>query len=148
MALAEFTHHSSRGQRTARVWEEVENATHNVLRHQKSPPLGMRPGCLADPEPQRGDRSPRRFAGDGLPTLALPPLAGSAAEAVDASTLTFLLSRNLELQKEKDEEEKRREKEEEEAKVVEELAQLDAELVALLRIPVDYRNPSKKRRKW
>ena len=45
MALAEFTHHSSRGQRTARAWEEVEveNATHDGLRAQKkTPPPGER----------------------------------------------------------------------------------------------------------
>ena len=42
--MAEFTHHSSRGQRTARAWEEVENATHDGLRAQKTPPPGVRPG--------------------------------------------------------------------------------------------------------
>ena len=35
MALAEFTHHSSRGQRTARAWEEVENVSHDGLRHRR-----------------------------------------------------------------------------------------------------------------
>ena len=92
MALSEFTHHSSRGQRTARALEEVENATHDAPRRQKTPPPGERPGSLFDPGPQRSDRSLRRSAGDGLPQLITPSLASTASEAVDSATLAFLLS--------------------------------------------------------
>ena len=134
MAVAEATHHSSRGQRTATAIREVEEqVAHFGLRAQKTPPPGERPGCLADPAPQRSDRSQRRFAGNALPTFALPSLAGSAAEAVDASTLTFLLGQNLALQKLKGEEEKRREEEEEEeAKLANEEDEVSAAVPAAL----------------
>ena len=66
---------------------------------------------------QRSDRTVRHSAGAGLPTLALPSLA-----------------------EKKDEEEKKKEKEVQE-KLVEELAKLDAELLALLQIPEDRRTP-------
>ena len=130
MGLAAALHHSAQRPKTVveEPKEEVENVTRDGLRAQKSPPPGERPGILAEPGPQRSDRTVRHFAGAGLPTLALPSLAGSAAEAVDASTLNFLLSQNLALQKKKDVEEKKKEKEVE-AKAVAELAQLDAELV-------------------
>ena len=113
MALAEFTHHSSRGQRTARAWEEVENATHDAPRRQKTPPPGERPGSLFDPGPQRSDRSLRRSAGDGLPQLVTPSLASTASEAMDSATLAFLLSQSLAAKKH--EEQKKREEEAKEA---------------------------------
>ena len=71
MALAEYTHHASRGQTRARAREEVELATHFGLRAQKTPPPGERPGLLLEPGPQRSDRTVRRSSGDSLPTLAL-----------------------------------------------------------------------------
>ena len=37
---------------------------------------GARPGIFVEPGPQRSDRSWRRSAGDGLPTIGLPALAG------------------------------------------------------------------------
>ena len=86
----------------------------------------------------------RHSAEARLPTLALPSLAVSAADAVDASSLKFLLGQNLALQKKKYVEEKK--EKEVEAKVVAELAQLDAELVALLRIPDDRRTPPQEAR--
>ena len=147
MALAAASHHSAqqdaapRGLDTGtRAREVEEQVAHFGLRAQTAPPPGTRPGILADPGPQRSDRTVRHSAGAGLPTLALPSLAGSAAEAVDTSALTFLLGQNLERQKMKDEEEKRKEKEVQE-KLVEELAKLDTELLAILRIPEDRRTP-------
>ena len=110
MALAEFTHHSSRGQRTARAWEEVENATHDGLRAQKTPPPGERPGCLPDPGPQRSDRTVRHSAGEA-PSLLPPLLADAAADVVDHSSLAFLLRASLR--------QRRKEEEEEEARKVE-----------------------------
>ena len=64
--------------------------THSVLRGPKQPPPGERPGILAQPGPQRSDRSRRHSSGDNLPTLALPVLAVSAGEAVDAFSLRYL----------------------------------------------------------
>ena len=103
MALAEYSHHASRGQTRARAREEVEHVTHSGLRAQKTPPPGERPGLPLEPRPQRSDRTVRRSSGDNLPTLALPVLAGSAGEAVDARTLRFLLGRSLAERKEKEE---------------------------------------------
>ena len=40
-------HTSSRGQKTASAWEEVENTSNNVLRHHKTPLLGVRARSLA-----------------------------------------------------------------------------------------------------
>ena len=90
MALAAALHHSAgpmekqvelqqntalRGQTTGtRAREEVVKATHDALRGQNTPPPGERPGILAEPGPQRSDRSLRRSAGDGLPTLAKPSM--------------------------------------------------------------------------
>ena len=105
MALAAALHHSVgpkekvemqqngalRGQKTAaRAGEEVVHDAHDALRGQKTPPPGVRPGSLCDPGPQRSDRTVRRFSGE-LPLLAAPMLADSAAEAVDARTVRYLL---------------------------------------------------------
>ena len=106
MALAEFTHHSSREQRTARAWEEVENATHDGLRAQKTPPPGELPGCLSDPGPQRSDRTVPHSRGVA-PSLLLPSLADAAADVVDHSSLAFLLKASLS-QRRKEEEEARK----------------------------------------
>ena len=64
MALAESTHHTSRGQRFARAGEEVREE-HDALRRQRPPPPqpelfqlfeeepgGSRPPCLGEPGPQ------------------------------------------------------------------------------------------------
>ena len=57
MTLAEKLHHTSRGQKLARVGEEVVHDAHDAPRGPKTPPLGVRPGSLAEPAPQRRDRS-------------------------------------------------------------------------------------------
>ena len=105
MALAAALHHSAgpaekvemqqngapRGLMTAaRVGEVEEQVTHAGLRAQKAPPSGVRLGILAEPRPQRSDRSRRHFSRDSLPTLATPSLAGSTGEAADSSSLRFL----------------------------------------------------------
>ena len=105
MALAAALHHSAgpkekvemqqngalRGLKTA-AWagEEVVHDAHDALRGQKTPPPGVRPGSLCDPGPQRSDRTVRRSSGE-LPLLAAPVLADTAAEAVDARTVRYLL---------------------------------------------------------
>ena len=51
---------------------------------------------LAEPGPQRSDRSQRHFPGDTHPTLDLPVLAGESGEVVDASALASLTRAVLE----------------------------------------------------
>ena len=80
-----------RGQKTAaRAGEEVVHDAHDALRGQKTPPPGVRPGSLSDPGPQRSDRTVRRSSGVA-PLLSAPMLADTAAEAVDARTVRYLL---------------------------------------------------------
>ena len=115
MALAAALHHSDgpkekveiqqngapRGQKTAaRAGEEVDP------REQETPPPGARPGILAEPQPQRSDRSRRHFSGDCLPTLGLPVVAGALGEQVDYSTLRFLTAAALKAKRKLEEEEK------------------------------------------
>ena len=45
-----------------------------------------------------------RSAGDGLPTLGLPMLAGVSGEAVDSAVLSFLTAQALEAKRKEDEE--------------------------------------------
>ena len=84
------THASLRAQKAASSGEVEAHETHSVLRGPKQPPPGERPGILAEPGPERSDRSRRHSSGDYLPTLALPVLAWSAGEAVDACSLRYL----------------------------------------------------------
>ena len=116
MALAAATHHSAqqnaapRGPKTgARAREVEEQATHDGLRAQTAPPPGARPGILAEPGPQRSDRSLRHSSG-GAPSLALVSLAGG--DTPDDATVAFLLSAALALKKEEEEEERRKREEE------------------------------------
>ena len=110
MTLPEKLHHTSRGQKLARVGEEVVHDPHVAPRGPKTPPPGERPGILPERLPQRSDRSQRHFSGDGLPQLALPSLASAAGEAVDSATLAFLKRAALE-ERRKEEEEEMKEKE-------------------------------------
>ena len=87
--------------------------THSALRGPKQPPPGVRPGSLVDPGPQRSDRSQRRSAGNSLPTLALPVLAGSAGEVVDYSSLRFLTASALEARREEEERKQKERKDKE-----------------------------------
>ena len=109
MALAAATHNSAqqyaalRGQKTGTgASEEEVHETNDALRGLKRSPPGERPGILAEPGPQRSDRSRRHSSGDGMPTLALPSLARSVGEAVDGAALAFLTSRALAAQKEEE----------------------------------------------
>ena len=69
----------------------------------------MRPAPLSEVAgPQRSDRTARRSAGDGLPSLGLAALAGASGEAVDSAALSFLTGQALQVQneaKEKEQEE-------------------------------------------
>ena len=88
--------------------EVEEQATHTGLLAQKTPPPGERPGILAEPGPQRSDRSRRHSSGDCLPTLGLPVLTGASAEQVDSSSLRFLTAAALRRRKEEEEKRLRR----------------------------------------
>ena len=92
-----------------RTEEEVERETYSVPRHLKPPPPGTRPGLLTEPVPQvRLEAAALASVVDGLPTFALPVLAGSAGEATDSGSLSFLVRQTLserEKQKRKEEEE-------------------------------------------
>ena len=107
MTLAEKLHHTSRGQKLARVGEEVVHDALDALRGLKTPPPGVRPGSLSDPGPQRSDRTVRRSSGE-VPLLAVPVLAGG--DGVDGTALSFLVRRAVEDRK-REKEEKARKKE-------------------------------------
>ena len=76
---------------------------HDALRGQKTQPPGVRPGILAEPGPQRSDRTVRRSSGE-TPLLAVPVLAGG--DGVDGTALSFLVRRAVEDRKREEEEEK------------------------------------------
>ena len=115
-----------RGQMTAaRAGEEVEYEKHAGLRAQKTPPPGERPGILAEPGPQRSDRTVRRSSLE-TPLLAVPVLAGG--DGVDGTALSFLVRRAVEdrkREKEEEEKEKARKKKEAQEKADLELAKRD-----------------------
>ena len=104
MALAAATHHSAqrngapRSQTTAtRAREVEEHETNDALWRQTAPPPGARPGILAKPVPQRGDRTVRYSSGV-FPLLAVPSLAGG--DGADDTAVAFLVRQTL-LEREK-----------------------------------------------
>ena len=117
MAQAAATHHSvqqnaaPRGPKTgARAREVEEQVAHVGRRAPKTPPPLARPGILAEPGPQRSDRSRRHFSRDCPPTLGLPVLAAVLGEQVGSSALRFLTANALEAKRKLEEEEKEKEK--------------------------------------
>ena len=105
MAVAEATHHYSRGQKSSGRRRSRRRTT--AHEHRSDLLREERPGILAEPGPQRSDRTARRSAGDTHPTLGLPVLAGASGEVMDTtSTLAFLSRSLLQLRKEEGEEEK------------------------------------------
>ena len=120
MTLAEKLHHTSRGQKLAKVGEEVVHDAHDALRGQKTPPPGVRPGSLSDPGPQRSDRTVRRSSGE-VPLLAVPVLAGG--DGVDGIALSFLVRRAVEDRKREKEEARKKKEAQEKADL--ELAKRD-----------------------
>ena len=105
-AVAEALHHSAgprekvverRGRQEGEVHE-----THNALRSQTTPLPGKRPAPLSEVTgPQAAVTN--GYVAAGVPLLGAPSLADSSAEAIDGSTLSFLLQHALEVE-EKDEE--------------------------------------------
>ena len=122
-AVAEALHHSAgprekvverRGRQEGEVHE-----THNALRSQTTPLPGKRPAPLSEvtgPQAAVTDG----YVAAGVPLLGVPSLADSSAEAIDGSTLSFLLQRALEVKR----------KEEEEAVEAAELVELEEKLAA------------------
>ena len=83
--------------------------THVAPRGLKAPPLGTRAGLLTEPAPQaRLEAAARASVVDGLPTFALPVLAGSAGEAIGSGALSFLLQKQLATRDEEEEEQEGR----------------------------------------
>ena len=80
--------------------EEVEHEQHDGLRAQTTPPPGVRPGVLLDPGPPGDEAVAVGYAAASVPLLGAPSLADSSAEAIDGSTLSFLLQRALGRQEE------------------------------------------------
>ena len=124
-AVAEALHHSAgprekvverRGRQEGEVHE-----THNALRSQTTPLPGKRPAPLSEvtgPQAAVTDG----YVAAGVPLLGAPSLADSSAEAIDGSTLSFLLQHALEV--------KRKEEEEEEAVETAELEKLEEKVAA------------------
>ena len=102
-AVAAALHHSARPASNYALREPKNQAQ----RKQKQHPTGERPRLFVQPCPLQRDRTVRRSAGDGLPTLALPTLAWSEGEAVHSAALSFLLLRAL-MKKEEEAEEAQR----------------------------------------
>ena len=96
-ALAEAHHHSA---------PKVGAETHVALRRQKTASAGARPGVLEDPAPQGAVTV--GYVAAPVPLLSTPSLADTAAEAVDARTVKFLLQQSLARKKKEEEEEERR----------------------------------------
>ena len=107
MALAEYTHHASRGQTRARAREGVEHEKYVGLRAQKPPLSEKRPGFPPEPEPQGGAVTDGNVAAPA-PPLVVPLLASAASEAVHHSTLQFLLTHAIETKKALEEEERKK----------------------------------------
>ena len=123
MNLAAALHHSRdigpgvydglRAQVTLSSGEEVEYVTHSSPRALKTPPSGERLGLLPEHSPQRSDRTARHSSG-AAPSLSPPALQAAADDAVDHSSLAFLL--NVALHQNKDEEEAARRAKKEQVK--------------------------------
>ena len=95
MALTTAAHHSAE-----KVAADVKDAG---LRAQTMVSAGQRPGVLTEPEPQGGAVTVGYVAAP-VPSLAVQLLAGAAGEAVDSSSLRFLLQQSLAVKKEEEEE--------------------------------------------
>ena len=77
---------------------------HHAPRRPKPPLPGKRPGVPPDPEPQGGAVTVGYVAAP-VPPLIVPLLASAAGDAVDHSTLQFLLGHAIQTQKVLEEEE-------------------------------------------
>ena len=106
MALAEYTHHASRGQTRARAREEAGSETYYAPRGPKTLPPGTRPAPPSEVAGPQGAAVTGGYVAAGAPLLAVSSLRG--ADGVDDTAVKFLLRAELKLKK-KEEEEKERE---------------------------------------
>ena len=86
--------------------EQQEGEVHeenDAPQRQTTPLLGVRLGVPLDPGPPWVEAVAIGYVAASVPLLGAPPLADSSAEAIDGSTLSFLLQHALEV-KRKDEE--------------------------------------------
>ena len=126
-----------RRQRRLRQWlrhELAETSHHAAPRGQTKARAGVRPGVLEDPGPRRetepvtygAPRGPKPPS-PGEPSLAVPLLAGTAGEVVDARTLSFFLAQSVSARKKEEEEKEKKMSVHEEAAATLERARLWAE---------------------
>ena len=113
-ALAAATHHSAprsgwpeqhnapRGPTTASAMEEEVREVYDALEGQKRPPPGKRPAPLSEVAGPHAAVTVGYVAA-GVPLLDAPSMASPSADAIDESTLSFLLAENLARVKEKEE---------------------------------------------
>ena len=124
--LATVSHHSYskvdtahdglRAQRTVTITrEEVERATYNVPRHQKTPLPGKRPGLPPEPEPL-GRAVTDGYVAAQEPLQVVPSLVGG--DNIDGTTLQFFLEHCLKMKMLLEEEERRKEEEREKEKAL------------------------------
>ena len=106
MALAEYTHHASRGQTRARAREEAGSETYHAPRGPKTLPPGLRPAPPSEVAGPQGSAATGGYVAAGAPLLAVSSLRG--ADGVDDTAVKFLLRAELR-KKKKEEEEKERE---------------------------------------
>ena len=113
-----------RRERRLRSWAKHERQTvamalaealhHSAPRRPKTARAGVRPGVLEDPGPRRETEHEQHAAlrgpkppSPGVPSLAMPVLAGTAGEAVDRTALSYLLQQSLAATKEEEKEERK-----------------------------------------
>ena len=103
MALAAALHHSRRWSAAERrptgTEDRRQDPTHAGLRAQKTPPQGERPGSLAEPAPQRSDRS-----------LRLPCRLWRARQAMQWTPPPSASSRLLQARREEEKKKKKKKK--------------------------------------
>ena len=112
-----------RRERRLRSWAKHERQTvaialaealhHSAPRGHKSARAGVRPGVPEDAGPLRETEHVQHAAlrgpkppSPGVPSLAMPVLAGTAGEAVDRTALSYLLQQSLAATREEEEERK------------------------------------------
>ena len=103
MAVAAALHHSAY-KKSLPEKEVVEGGTHSARQGQKTA-AGTRPAPLAEVAEPQGLSVAPRCPDASVPSLSTPSLADTAAEAVDARTVRFLLQAELKQRKEEEEEE-------------------------------------------
>ena len=103
MALTAAAHHSA--------GKVAAGETYSGPRAQTTVSAGPRPAAMKEPELLVGWSGALQCPGAGVPSLAMPLLAGVAGEAVDDTALSYLLQQSFSEKKKMEEKKKRREEE-------------------------------------